>query len=150
MSGAGVKTAAGSITIATGGSFNNGSAITDMDTHTLSGPGLSQGAGGTMRFGGATNGVVFSTGTVEYNGGDAVTQTITAGTYATLVLSRKSGTGAAAKQIAAGATVTTTANMSVPAAVSLTLVDAASALNVGGNLDVAGAITNNGAITVGN
>ncbi len=149
MSGAGVKTAAGNVTIAAGGSFNNGSATTDMDTYTLSGPGLTQGAGGTMRFGGATNGVVFSTGTVEYNGGDAVTQTITAGTYATLVLSRKSGTGAAAKQIATGATVTTTGNMSVPSTVSLTLMDAASALTVGSDLNVAGAITNNGTITVG-
>lgn len=150
MSGTGVKNAAGNVTIETGGSFNNGTATTDMDTYSLSGPSLTQAAGGTMRFGGATNGVVFATGTVEYNGGDGVTQTITPGTYANLVLSRKSGTNPAAKQIAAGATVTTTGNLLVPISTSLALLDAGSILNVHGNLDVIGAITNNGTVTVGN
>ncbi|MCI0708052.1 MAG: hypothetical protein L0Y80_11280 [Ignavibacteriae bacterium] len=150
MSGAGIKNATGNVTIETGGSFDNGTATTDMDTFTLSGPSLTQAGGGTMRFGGATNGVVFSTGTVGYNGGDAVTQTITAGTYANLVLSRKSGTGAAAKEVGSGATVTTTGSLTLPSTTSLTLVDAGSSLNVNGdfNLD-GGAITNNGTITVG-
>ena len=151
MTGSGVKTAAGNVTIETGGSFDNGTATTDMDTYTLSGPSLSQAAGGTMRFGGATNGVVFSTGTVEYNGGDGLTQTITAGTYATLVLSRKTGTNPAAKQITGDATVTTTGNMTVPTTTSLTLLagSGSTALNVNGDFNVDGDVTNNGTITVG-
>jgi len=122
-----------------------------LDTYTLSGPSLSQAAGGTMRFGGATNGVVFSTGTVEYNGGDGLTQTITAGTYATLVLSRKTGTNPAAKQIAGDATVTATGNMTVPTTTSLTLLagSGSTALNVNGDFNVDGDVTNNGTITVG-
>ena len=151
MTGGGVKSAAGNVTIETGGSFDNGTATTDMDTYSLSGPSLSQAAGGTMRFGGATNGVVFSTGTVEYNGGDGLTQTITAGTYATLVLSRKTGTNPAAKQIAGDATVTTTGNMTVPTTTSLTLLagSGSTALNVNGDFNVDGDVTNNGTITVG-
>lgn len=150
MSGAGVKTAAGNVTIETGGSFSNGTATTDMDTYTLSGPSLSQAAGGTMRFGGATNGVVFSTGTVEYNGPFGTTQTITAGTYATLVLSRKSGASPAVKQVADGETVTTTGSMTLPATTSLTIATATSVLNVYGDFNVDGDVTNNGTISVGN
>jgi len=148
MSGAGVKTALGNLTV--GGNFTNTSATTDVDTYTLAVTGSTTNTGGTVRFGGTTNGIAINAGTVEYNGGDAVTQTIGAGTYATLTLSRKSGTGVAAKTIANGATVTTTGSMSVPVETSLTLGNSSSVLNVNGDFNVDGDVTNNGTITVGN
>jgi hypothetical protein len=148
MSGAGEKTALANMTIAT--AFNNGTATTDMDVFSLGGLGTkTQASGGTMKFSAASNGVVFAAGTVDYNGGDGVTQTIALGTYENLVLSRKSGTNPAAKQVAADETVTTTGNMSVPSTTSLALLNSGSVLTVEGDLTVEGTITNAGTVNVG-
>jgi hypothetical protein len=147
------KTAQGNIGIA--GTFDNGGAGNDAVTllmagYTLTGT-ISDNTASTIKFAGATNGRAVTTGTVEYNGDDATLQTITAGTYATLVLSRSSGTNPAPKQIAGDATVHTTLDMTIPATTSLTLLagTGSTALNVDGNLYVNGAVTNNGTITVG-
>ena len=147
MSGAGVKTALGAVSIST--AFSNGSAITDMSTFALGGAGTkTQAAGGTMRFGGAANGIIFAAGTVEYNG--VITQTITgnaATTYATLLLS---GTGT--KSVLAGAanTVHTTSSLTVGNGITLD-VAATGVVQVDGDLTLNGTgnITNAGAITVG-
>lgn len=149
MTGAGIKTALAGVNV--GGNFTNNSATTDMDTYTLAITGTKSNTGGTVKFGGTNNGVVFATGTVEYNGGDGITQTIKAGTYATLLLSRKSGAGTAAKQIAGDDVVTTTGSMTVPVETSLLLAagTGSTALNVNVDFNVDGAVTNNGTITVG-
>ena len=147
------KTAGGNIGIA--GTFDNGGSGNDavtllMGAYTLTGT-ISDNTASTIKFSGTTNGRAVTTGTIEYNGDDATTQTITAGTYATLVLSRGSGTNPAPKQIAGDATVHTTLDMTIPATTSLTLLagTGSTALNVDGNMYVNGAVTNNGAITVG-
>jgi hypothetical protein len=142
MSGAGVKTALAGVTINT--AFSNGSAITDMSTFTLGGAGTKTQTTGTMRFGGAANGIVFTSGTVEYNA--AITQAITGGSsYAILLLS---GTGT--KQVLAGVTVHTTSSLTVGTGITLD-VAATSVVQVDGDLTLNGTgnITNAGAITVG-
>jgi len=147
MSGVGIKTASAGVTINT--AFANGSATTDMSTFTLGGAGTkAQGAGGTMRFGGATNGVIFAAGTVEYNAAGA--QDITghaSNTYSILVLS---GSGTKTVTTGAGGTVHTTSNFTVPSGVTLDVV-ASGILQVDGDLNVngTGAVTNAGTITVG-
>jgi hypothetical protein len=120
-----------------------------MSTFALGGAGTkTQAAGGTMRFGGAANGIIFAAGTVEYNG--VITQTITgnaATTYATLLLS---GTGT--KSVLAGAanTVHTTSSLTVGNGITLD-VAATGVVQVDGDLTLNGTgnITNAGAITVG-
>jgi hypothetical protein len=152
--GAGMtKTAQGNISIA--GTFDNGGAASDavtlvMGGYTLTGT-ISDNTNSTIKFSGALNGRAVTTGTIDYNGDDATLQTITAGTYATLVLERGNGTNPAPKQIAGDATVHTTLDMTIPATTSLTLLAGTglTALNVDGNLNVNGAVTNNGTITVG-
>ena len=145
MSGVGVKTALGAVTVNTAFN-NNGTSITDMSTFALGGAGTkSQAAGATMRFGGAANGLVFTAGTVDYNGN--ITQTITGGSsYATLLLSGTTST----KQVLAGVTVHTTSNLTVSNAITLD-VAATGVVQVDGDLNVngTGTITNAGAITVG-
>jgi hypothetical protein len=133
-SGTGAKDAAQDVTI--NNSFNN-AATTSMGLFTLSIGGTKTNSG-TMQFAGATNGVPFSSGTVEYNG--TIAQTITAGTYSTLVLSN---TGAKTMNSA----ITVNSYMLVNSTSTLT-VDVAGVLTVNGNLDNDGIITNNGTITV--
>lgn len=174
-SGAGsAKTATGNLTIA--GTFDNGGASNDavtlaMGTNTISVTG--DNTSSTIKFSGAANGKAFNTGTVEYNGDDVTTQTIGAGAYATLALSRSAGAGTAAKMIAADAAVTTSASFTVATNTSLQLVvpsipgtthttlDVTGSMTVNGSLDnageisttvdfnVNGSITNSGTITVG-
>jgi hypothetical protein len=148
MSGAGLKTALNNVSIAT--AFSNGSATTDMSTYTLGGAGTkTQAAGGTMKFGGTSNGVLFTAGTVEYNAASG-TQSIsghTSNTYTTLVLS-----GGGIKQVAAGAanTVHTTGNITIGTGLTLDVVSTG-VVQVDGDMNVngTGSITNAGAITVG-
>jgi hypothetical protein len=145
------KTATGNLTI--NGTFDNGGAGNDavtllMGGNTLTGT-ISDNTSATIKFSGAANGRAVATGTIEYNGDNATTQTITAGSYATLVLSNSSGSGVAAKQIAGGATVNASAAMTIPALTSLTLVNGTSVLDVNANVTVLGTVTNNGTITVG-
>ena len=154
MSGGGAKTfntSGQTITFASGGTFNNADQTTDFGTNTLSiaGATMSQSTG-TVKFGGASNGVLFTSGTVEYNG--TVTQLIAghaSNKYQTIVLS---GTGQKNVTVAAG-TVNTTGALTVGNGVTLN-VDAASGggvvivegdLSVNGN----GTITNAGTVTVG-
>jgi hypothetical protein len=146
------KTATGNISV--GGNFDNGGAGNDavtltMGANTLTVTGTKENTSATIQFAGAANGLAVSTGTVEYNGDNATTQTIATGQYATLLLSNSSGSGVAAKSIASGASVLVSAAMSVPALTSLTLVDGTSVLDVNANLTVNGTVTNNGTITVG-
>jgi len=133
-SGAGIKAATQNVVV--NNNFNN-AATTSMGTFTLS-IGGTKTNNGTIQFAGASNGVPFSDGTVEYNGTAA--QTITAGTYGTLVLSN---TGL--KTISSAVNVN--AYMLVSAGSSLT-VDATGVLGITGDLDNDGVLTNNGTITV--
>jgi hypothetical protein len=148
MSGAGVKTALNNITM--NGAFNNGSAITDMSTYTLGGAGAkTQAAGGTMRFGGASNGLLFTSGTVEYNAASG-TQSIaghTSNTYTTLLLS-----GGGTKQVATGAanTVHTIGDLTIGTGITLDVLSSG-VVQVDGDMTIngTGTVTNLGAITVG-
>jgi len=145
------KTASAAITVVD--AFDNGGASNDAVTFDFAGfthslPTLANldNTSSTVQFGGATNGVLFSTGTVEYNG---TNQTITghaSDKYATLVLSN-SGT----KTVATGAagTVHTSANLTVNGGITLA-VTAGGFLNVDQNLTVNGTLNNGGTVTVGN
>lgn len=151
MSGAGVKTALGNLTIATGAAFNNGTTTTDMVTFTLALAGTAtktQASGGTMRFGGTGNGLLFTVGTVDYNGGALVTQTVAGHAtdkYATLLF-----TGGGTKQIAAATRVATSGALTINSGVIVDVSAADSQLLVDGNLTVNGTLTNAGTVTVGN
>jgi hypothetical protein len=134
MSGAGTKSASGNVAV--NNNFNNAS-TTSLGTFTLTIGGIKTNSG-TIQFAGASNGVPFSGGTVEYNGTSA--QTITAGTYGTLVLSN---TGL--KTVSSAVNVS--AYMLVSAGSSLT-VDATGVLSITGDFDNDGVLTNNGTITV--
>jgi hypothetical protein len=143
------KTATGNIEVAgnfdNGGGSNNDVTLT-MGTNTLVIDGTKENTASTIKFAGATNGVYFTTGTIEYNG--TVTQTIAQGSdYATLALS-----GSGTKQVAAGETVGTNSSLTVPSAVTLQLVDNASVLNLKStaSLTVDGTLNNAGTIDVGN
>ena len=134
MSGAGTKSASGNVAV--NNNFSNAS-TTSLGTFTLLIGGTKTNSG-TIQFAGASNGVPFSGGTVEYNGTSA--QTITAGTYGTLVLSN---TGL--KTVSSAVNVS--AYMLVSAGSSLT-VDATGVLSITGDFDNDGVLTNNGTITV--
>jgi hypothetical protein len=134
MSGAGTKSASGNVSV--NNNFNNAS-TTSLGTFTLSIGGTKTNSG-TIQFAGISNGVPFSDGTVEYNGTSA--QTITAGTYGTLVLFN---TGL--KTVSSAVNVS--AYILVNAGSSLT-VDATGVLSITGDFDNDGVLTNNGTITV--
>jgi hypothetical protein len=150
-SGSGTKTASGNLSIA--GNFDNGGSgdatiTTDMGTNTLAITGTRENTNGTIQFAGASNGLLFTTGTVEYNAG-AGTQTIaghTSDKYATLLL-----TTGGTKQVATGAsnTVHTTGSITVNSGVTLDIVGGG-ILNVDADLTIDGTITNAGTVTVGN
>ena len=78
--GSGIKTAGGIINTTT--LDNGGSTILNMQGFTLNAS-IIDNTGGTIQFGGSSNGKAILTGTVEYTGS---TQTITTGTYATLYI----------------------------------------------------------------
>ena len=152
-SGAGsVKTATGDLGIA--GTFDNGggsnNAVTlDMGTHLLGATG--DNTASTVKFGGATNGKLFATGTVEYNG--AVQQTIAGhavNTYANLIFS---GLGSKLITVAAGkvhTTVSLSATMDIQ--VGANVGETTAELYVDGDFTLAATVnvTNYGIITVGN
>jgi len=137
------KNLAGNIVV--GGSFTNGSSVTTtVSTLTLSIAG-SKTNSGTMQFAGGTNGVVFSTGIVEYNGTtvDAPAgQTVALGTYAGLVFSNN-GT----KKITGG-TVRTTSDLTVNNGVVAQVLSDGT-LQIDTNLANNGNLTNNGVLIIG-
>ncbi len=146
------KTVTGDIRV--GGTFTNGAASNDVTTNvqsntlTIVGTRSQGSANSKMQFGGASNGLVFTTGIVEYNG---TNQTITGASdpstlyYASLLLSN-SGT-----KTVTGATsiVRTTSSLSVSSGITLS-VSSTGDLRVEGNLTNNGSVTNDGTITVGN
>lgn len=136
LGGTAAKTTGGDLTVS--GNFTN-SVTTSMETFTLAITGTKTNTG-TMQFAGASNGVVFAGGTVEYNG--TVAQTVTDGTYQNLLF-----TNSGVKTITAATTATGT--LTVNAGASLT-VNPAIILQVNGDFTLAGTVTNNGIINVGN
>ncbi|MDP2886618.1 MAG: hypothetical protein Q8P51_16540, partial [Ignavibacteria bacterium] len=138
------KNLAGNIVVS--GSFTNGSSVTTtVSTLTLSIAG-SKTNSGTMQFAGASNGILFTDGTVEYNGTSAQApagQTIVLGTYNSLILSND-----ALKTVTVG-TVRTMSNLTVGSGSSVT-VTPSGVLQVDLDLDNSGTITNNGIVNVGN
>jgi hypothetical protein len=106
----------------------------------------SQGATSTMQFGGANNGLIFSTGTVEYNGANQNIAGHVSETYANLVLSNS---GTKTVQSGAGNKVHTTGSLTVNSGITLD-VQNGGFLTVEGDLTNNGSITNAGTITVGN
>jgi autotransporter-associated beta strand protein len=113
ITAAGTKTAGGIITITSAldnGGPSNVAAVFDMAGYTLNASTIDN-TGATVKFSGATNGKAITTGTVEYYG--ASTQTVTAGTYATLNITT-SGT----KSIA-GAITATNVNVYSPAVLEI-------------------------------
>jgi hypothetical protein len=146
-SGSGTKTAASNLVVAgnlDNGGSGNASVTLDMLTYTLSITGTKDNTSATIKFAGATNGFAVNTGTIEYNGTttDAATQTIGLGNYSTLVLSNNSP-----KSITGG-TVHALSSMTLNSGAALT-VSATGILNIDGDFTQAGALTNNGTITVG-
>ena len=172
-SNSGTKTlTGGNLTISNnfdnGGAGNNAVTL-NVGTSTLTlGGGTSDNTNGTIQFAGATNGLAFGTGTVEYNAA-ALAQTVTAGTYAKLTLT--GGGTATPKSILASMTTTdlVTVNSDAklivnanPVSFGTSLGSGNSLVNAGtlevqaaGNLTVtadvsnSGTITNAGTITVG-
>jgi hypothetical protein len=114
-----------------------------MSTYTLSITGTKTNTG-KVQFAGATNGVVFSDGTVEYNGTttDAAQQSIGLGTYASLLFSNNSP-----KQIGGGQ-VRTTSGLTISSGVTTNVLNTGT-LQVDGSLSNAGTVNNSGTIQVG-
>ena len=152
------------------------SITTDLDTYALAVTGTTENTNGTFRFGGLTNGfapgaTTADAGTVIYDADAAdatppASQTIAAGSYYQLQF-----LGDIAKNMVTNTTVTTGSGVSLGASVAVNVVQtsgtttlainsggltlaASSALvndgtvNVTGNLDNSGALTNNGTVTV--
>lgn len=152
-SGSGTKAAGGAITVA--GNFDNGgsgnAAVTlNMDTYALNITGTRENTGATIQFGGASNGRLFTTGTVSYNGTTAQ-QTVdghATNKYATLVFA-----GTASKLItsAAGLVHTTgSLNATTDIQVGADNTDTTAELAVDGDFTIgAVTVTNYGIITVG-
>jgi len=146
---ASTKTATGNLVIA--GNFDNGggsdNALTlDMGLNTLGITGSKDNTASTIKFAGASNGQLFTTGTIEYSG--TITQTIAGGgNYNNLTFSGAAST----KTIAAATTVGTNSDLTVPANITLQLAAGSSTLNLNGtsSLTVAGTLDNAGVIEVG-
>lgn len=140
-----IKTALGDITV-NGNFLNSPSLTTNMRTYSLTLSGTKTNANATMQFAGLNNGIVFSDGTVEYNGttGDAASQTIAAGTYENLLFVND-----APKNILAGSLVRTTANLNINAGVTANIQNTGT-LQVDLDLTNAGTINNDGTVQIGN
>lgn len=144
--GAVTKTVTGNLVV--GGNFTNGSDVTtNVGTFTLSIAGSrSQGnLAATMQFGGATNGLLFTSGTVEYNGTNQNIAGHASDKYARLLLSNS---GTKTVQSGAANTVHTGDNLTVISGVTLDVLSGGF-LNVDLDLTNNGSITNAGTITVG-
>jgi hypothetical protein len=151
-SNSGTKTASNNITI--NNNFDNGgpsdnNVTFNMGTFTLTlGSGTTDNTNATIQFGGASNGKVITTGTVEYNG--TIAQDIAghaSNKYYNLVLS-----GNSTKNVLAGGganTVHTSNDLTVNSGATLA-VAATGILNVDKNMTISsgGTLTNNGDITV--
>jgi len=138
------KTLGGSVTVS--GSFSNGTSVTtDVSTNTLTVGGTKTNTG-TMQFAGATNGILFTDGTVEYNGTAAQApagQTVALGTYNNLVF-----TNDAVKTVTGG-TVRTQSSLTVSAGISVDITGTG-IFTVDLDLTLIGSFTNNGTVNVGN
>lgn len=143
LSGASVtKTAGGTINV--NGNFDNGGAADDavtfvVDVNTLVIAGTRDNTSSLVQFAGALNGLVFSTGTVEYNG--IVAQTVSPGTYNSLVF-----TNSGVKSIYAATTATgdVTVNSGAPLSIDISVT-----VQVNGNFTNNGSVTNSGNVKVG-
>ena len=176
--GSGTKTALGNVSVTSAfdnGGATDLAIVTDMDIYALTAASL-ENTNSTLEFGGETNGfapgvTTAAAGTVIYNGhsGDAVppaSQTIAAGSYFQLQFA-----GDAPKDMVTNTTVTTGSGVALNAGVTMNVVQTAGTttltinnggltlaatsamvndgtVNVTGDLDNAGALTNNGTITV--
>jgi hypothetical protein len=149
------KTASGNVVVA--GNFDNGGSGTDavtlaMGLNSLTIAGTKDNSNSTIQFAGATNGRLFTTGTVEYNG-TTVTQTVeghATNKYANLVFS---GTQLKLITSAAGLVHTTgSLSSTVDIQVGANAGDTTAELYVDGDLTIGATanVTNNGIITVGN
>ena len=143
LSGDGVvKTASGNITVA--GTLQNGqstdSTVFNVALNSLTAPTRSQTSRSNVQFSGASNGLVFTTGWVEYNG--SVTQTVALGTYANLLFS---STG---QKSITGGTVATSSGLNIGSSVPVN-VSGTGTLSVAGDLTNSGTVTNAGTVTVG-
>lgn len=147
------KTVAGNITVQ--GNFDNGgpanlSIITDFGTDSLKGTTSATrfNENSTVKFGGTNNGLLFTTGTVDYNAASG-TQFVdghATDNYETLVFS-----GGGTKEISAGVRVGTSAGLTVNSGVTAHIL-ATGQLQVGltsGNLTNAGVINNEGTVQIG-
>lgn len=139
-----VKTALGDITV-NGGFTNSPTLTTNMRTYGLILNGSRTNANALMQFAGLSNGVVFSDGTVEYNGtlADAASQSIAAGVYQNLLFSNNSP-----KNILGGTTVRTTGNLDINSGVTTNILNTGN-LQVDQNLTNAGTVNNDGTVQIG-
>ena len=117
--------------------FSNASTLS-MSTYALTIGGASTNTG-TMKFGGASNGLPFSGGTVEYNG--SIAQQVAGGTYGVLVLSN---TGV--KTLLSD--VTTLGDLTIGIGAPVTISNSVN-VSVNGSVANGGSITNNGMLIVG-
>lgn len=139
-----VKTALGDITV--DGSFTNSPTLTtNMRTFGLILNGSRTNANALMQFAGLGNGLVFSDGTVEYNGtlGDAPSQSIAAGTYNNLLFNNN-----APKNILGGTAVRTTGNLDINTGVTANIQNTGN-LQVDLNMTNAGTVNNDGTVQIG-
>ncbi len=138
------KTALGDITV-NGGFLNSPTITTNMRTYGLILNGSRTNANALMQFAGLNNGVVFSDGTVEYNGtlGDAASQTIAAGVYQNLLFNNN-----APKNILGGTLVRTTANLNINSGVTANVQNTGT-LQVDLDLTNAGTLNNDGTVQIG-
>jgi len=143
--GSSIKTALGDITV-NGNFLNSPTITTNMKTFSLTLNGSKTNAGATMQFAGLNNGIVFSDGTVDYNGStaDAASQTIAAGTYENLLFNND-----APKNILAGTLVRTTANLNISSGVTANIQNTGT-LQVDLDLNNSGTINNDGTVQIGN
>ncbi|MFH0991053.1 MAG: hypothetical protein V1799_13675 [bacterium] len=129
FSGSGTKTLSADLTVQ--GDFINSSTVS-VGTHSLSISGTRTNSG-TVQFAGAANGVLFTDGTVEYNG-TSVTQTIASGIYNNLTLS-----GSVGKTAGGDVTVNGNFNNSVTTSVGNSLLVISGTKTNSGTMQFAGA-----------
>jgi hypothetical protein len=147
------KTVAGNITVL--GNFDNGGPTnlditTDFGVDSLLGTDVTErfNENGTILFGGAGNGLIFTTGTVNYNAaaGTQIVDGHATANYETLIFS-----GGGTKEISAGVRVGTSAGLNINSGVTAHIV-ATGQLLVGltaGDLTNAGTINNEGTVQIG-
>ena len=150
MTGSGVKTALGNIPVS--GNFDNGgptdlAITTDMSTFALNITGTKENTNSTVLFGGTNNGLLFTTGTINYNAASGTQQVAgdVALNYSLLIFS-----GGGTKQIASGIRVGTASNLTINSGVIADVNAATSQLLVLGNLINGGTLNNAGTVQVGN